>query len=144
MFDIGIGVQPPMQARTGASLYPPIVAKIRAGHADGDLDYFATAVLVDSNGDVVDGLLGGTKAASRFELAGEESFVFPFTDLSIARAGTFAVRVDVYQVAPGDCAGAALVGQVETRHIAVLDESAPLESPCKSPRGCMEEARRVR
>ena len=131
MADIRIGVQPPTQVQVGTSLYPPVVVELPATHAEGDVDYFATAVLVDAGGAVVDGLLGGTKAASRFEVAGPRISVFPFTDLSITHPGTFVVRVDIYGFAYGGHAGAALIGQVETRPVAVRDAATPPENPCK-------------
>ena len=136
MADITIGVQPPKRAQSGARLYPPIVAKQSVRESEPHVDYFATAVLLDRRGSVVDGSLEGTKAASRFEVAQSKSapasFVFPFTDLSISQPGTYTIRVDVYQFLPGDFAGAALVEQLATRVVSVFDADIASESPCKT------------
>jgi len=130
-----IGVQPPKKAQAGAYLYPPVIAKHSVRRPEGDVDYFATAVLLDRRGAVVDGYLEGTKAASRYEVASSKSstasFMFPFADLSIAHAGTFTICIDVYQFVPGDYAGAALVAQLGTRAISVVAGEAATESPCK-------------
>lgn len=135
MPEFQIGVQPPKKAQAGAYLYPPVIAKHSVRRPEGDVDYFATAVLLDRRGAVVDGYLEGTKAASRYEVASSKSstasFVFPFADLSIAHAGTFTIRIDVYQFVPGDYAGAALVAQLGTRAISVVAGEAATESPCK-------------
>ncbi|POR31409.1 Uncharacterized protein TPAR_08374 [Tolypocladium paradoxum] len=145
MPDITIGVQPPKRTRAGACLYPPVVAKQSVRESDPDVDYFATAVLLDRQGSVVDGFLEGTKAASRFEVAQSKtapaSFVFPFTDLSISQLGTYTIRVDVYQVSPGDSAGAALVEQLATRVVSVFDADIPSETPSDEERSLMRRAR---
>ncbi|UNI19345.1 hypothetical protein JDV02_005534 [Purpureocillium takamizusanense] len=152
MPDFQIGVQPPKKVQAGAYLYPPVVAKhsVRHSQSTGDVDYFATAVLLDRRGAVVDGYLEGTKAASRYEVAASgssgskaasSSFVFPFADLSIAHAGTFTIRIDVYQFLPGDYAGAELVAQLSTRTVSVVAGETATESPSSDERSLMRKAR---
>ncbi|PHH87328.1 hypothetical protein CDD83_9013 [Cordyceps sp. RAO-2017] len=145
MVDIKVGVQPPKRTQAGAYLYPPVIAKQSVRHMDPSFDYFATVVVLDRQGFVVDGYLEGTKAASRFEVAGSKSgcssFVFPFTDLSISYPGTYMIRVDIYRFLPGDYAGAALIEQLETRPISVFDAHVPPESPSSDERCLMRKAR---
>ncbi|KAJ6436250.1 reverse transcriptase [Purpureocillium lavendulum] len=127
-----ISVQPPRKAQAGTLLYPPIVAKQSVRQLKSGLDYFASAVLLDRRGMVVDSYLGGTKVASRYELpssnASLASFVFSFADLSIDQPGTYIVRIDVYQFVFGDSAGAALVEQMSTRTISVVNGEAAVGS----------------
>lgn len=130
-----IGVQPPKRTQAGTCFYPPVIAKQSARQADLGVDYFATVTILDRRGSVLDGYLEGTKAVSRFQVAcskaGSESFVFPFTDLSISHPGTYVIRVDIYEFLPGDYAGAALVEQLDTRAVCVSSSQASPESPCK-------------
>ncbi|KAJ6443767.1 velvet factor domain-containing protein [Purpureocillium lavendulum] len=144
MPEFKIGVQPPKKVQAGTYLYPPVIAKQSVRLPEGDVDYFATAVLLDRRGTVMDGYLDGTKAASRYEVASSKSssasFVFPFADLSIAHTGTFTIRIDVYQFVPGDYAGAVLVEQLSTRAITVVAGEAAAESPCEFLYGGGERA----
>lgn len=130
-----IGVQPPKRTQAGTYLYPPVIAKQTARPSSPSVDYFATVTVLDRRGTVLDGYLQGTKAASRYQVAcsktDTESFVFPFTDLSISYPGTYVIRVDIFEFLPGDYAGAALVEQLDTRAVCVSNSQVSAESPCK-------------
>ncbi|RDA90630.1 hypothetical protein CP533_2777 [Ophiocordyceps camponoti-saundersi (nom. inval.)] len=145
MAGIKMAVQPPRRSQAGSHLHPPIMAKQTVRGPDNGVDYFATVTVVDRQGSVVDGYLQGTKAVSRFEISGSKpgsrSFVFPFTDLSISYPGTYTVRVDIYQFLPGDYAGAALIDQLHTKPISVLEAPTPRESPSSDERSVMRKAR---
>ncbi|KAM4057337.1 hypothetical protein HRG_004156 [Hirsutella rhossiliensis] len=145
MADNKIGVQPPKRTQAGTYLYPPVIAKQSARQADPNVDYFATVTVLDRRGSVLDGYLQGTKAVSRFQVAssktGRESFVFPFTDLSISYPGTYVIRVDIYEFLPGDYAGAALVEQLDTRAVSVSNSQVSPESPSSDERSLMRKAR---
>ncbi|PHH69330.1 hypothetical protein CDD80_6825 [Ophiocordyceps camponoti-rufipedis] len=140
-----MSVQPPRRMQANSYLYPPVMAKQSLRAADGSVDYFATATVIDRQGSVLDGCLQGTKAVSRFEIAGSKpgsrSFVFPFTDLSISYPGTYTVRIDIYQYMPGDYAGAALIDQLYSKSISVTDTPTPRESPSSDERLVLRKAR---
>ncbi|ODA76782.1 hypothetical protein RJ55_07297 [Drechmeria coniospora] len=147
MADLDVSVQPPSRVQTGRRLYPPVVVRHSVSDADAG-HHFATVVLVDEEGAVVDADLDGIKAASRLELggsgeAGPSTLVFAFADLRIAREGTFVIRVDVYHVAPAGAAGAVLVGQVQTRPIRASAAETAAESPSSDEQALMRSLGRA-
>ncbi|PHH78659.1 hypothetical protein CDD82_2921 [Ophiocordyceps australis] len=139
-----ISVQPPKRTQARTYLYPPVMAKQTVHDCEANVDYFATVVALDRHGNVMEGSLEGTKAASRFEIPGSKSNsvtpIFSFTDLSISYPGTFVIRVDVYKFSPGNYAGATLVQQLHSRPIAVYDNPVPYEGPTHEERSFMRKA----
>lgn len=136
-----IGVQPPAQARAGAKLYPPVIAKGRpAGTTEDDIPYlFATAILLDAEGNPVPEQLGGSFSAAAVGLDEQRRsssstghpVAFMFPDLNVAYEGTYSIRVDVYRVDYVSGQGAILVDQVETRMFEVCDVDVPCQRPCE-------------
>jgi len=142
-----IAVQPPTQNPTNTQLYPPVVARIRAdgiaSAEQSDFAYlFAMAVLLDHNGNILEGQLGGTPVVTGMHMldgsggsgsssSAPSSLYFAFPDLYMSWAGTYSIRIDVYVVDYHDPNGARLLAQAETRSIAVYDEDVAVERPGK-------------
>jgi hypothetical protein len=135
-----VAVQPPSQARANTRLYPPLIAMgYPSGTTEADVPYlFATAVLRDSEGNLIPEQLIGTLTAGGAcaedrRLAGtSQPIVFMFPNLSVAYEGSYSIRVDVYRVDFRDAQGAILVDQVESRTFDVYDVDVPSQKPCES------------
>lgn len=97
---------------------------------------FAMAVLLDSEGVVLNDELGGTLIASGVETndgssSRRPSTFFSFPDLTISNTGTFTIRIDIYQVDNDDPQGATMMEQVETRKIDAYEDPVAAQKPCK-------------
>ncbi|KAJ9137105.1 hypothetical protein NKR23_g9364 [Pleurostoma richardsiae] len=152
---VAVVVSPPQQGSANTILYPPLVARTREeGLVGADPSYsyvFAMAVLLDANGNVLEGQLGGnTVVTGVFMLdnngstgggssssAGRSSLYFAFPDLYVAYAGTYTLRVDVYLVDYDNPNGARLLAQAETRPFTVYEESVAAERPTSSERSVL-------
>ena len=148
---VSIVVQPPSQTTIDTQFYPPLVAKtgVTPSSVDDNYSYlFAMAVLLDHNGEVLEGQLQGTGTLSTgislmdyngnqgggSSSAGQPSIYFTFPDLYVLYAGTYTIRVDVYVVDYEDPQGAQLIQQTESRQITVHEEDVAVERPCINPR----------
>lgn len=125
-----IVVEPPSRLQKNQVVYPPIVLTIPGHQADPSTHFFATAVLVDSSGNVLDAALSGTTAVTGgFLASGAMAFVFP--DLAILKEGSFRIRVDLYGMVYGDDSGATLLAQEYTGKISVKGRPVSPTKPCK-------------
>ncbi|KAK5989668.1 hypothetical protein PT974_07923 [Cladobotryum mycophilum] len=145
MVGASIAIQPPSRARAAQILYPPIIAK-QSIHDDSGAQYFATAVLLDNGGAIIDGCLEGTKAATGFQLDGSTSssqtIVYAFSNLAITKPGSYSLRLDLYKVsAESPTAGATLVEQLEANTITVSDGDVPRQQPSSAEQDLMRRAR---
>jgi len=148
---VSIVVQPPSQTSVDTQFYPPLVARTRVAPSAADDGYsylFAMAVLLDHNGDALEGQLQGTGTLSSgvslmdyngsrgggSSSSGQPSVYFTFPDLFVLYAGTYSVRVDVYVVDYEDPQGAQLVQQTESRSITVHEDDVAVERACKAAR----------
>jgi len=157
---VAIVVQPPTQIAANTQFYPPVVAGARmadTAREHTDLSYvFATAVLLDPTGNVLEGLLGGALVVTGASLPDAQgrgggggssalgnsaSLYFVFPDLHISWAGSYSIRVDVYVVDYDDPQGAKLLEQAETRPIAVYDEDVAVERPSPGERAILRRLR---
>lgn len=131
MPSVTIAVRPPSRAQTGTLLAPPVVAQLRSKQVGrAGIHFFTTAVLLDAAGCVAEGLLDGTTAATGVVLDAS-TIIFAFPDLSIAAAGSYTIRLDVYGLYPESVDGATLIAQLETSEISVRDGPVPSQRPCK-------------
>ena len=146
---VSIVVQPPSQTSVDTQFYPPLVARTRVAPAAVNDDYgyvFAMAVLLDHNGDALEGQLQGTgtlssgmslvdtgsRGGGSSSSLGEPSIYFAFPDLYVLYAGTYTIRVDVYVVDYEDPQGTQLIQQTETRSITVHEDVVAVERACKT------------
>jgi hypothetical protein len=135
---VNVAVQPPFQAQAGVSLYPPVVIKSRmragAGRKGDTTALFAMAILLDADGQVLDGQLGGSQAVTGAEIQDgrRTATFFSFDNRTVACPGTYSIRVDIYQVDCDRPYDATLMEQVETRSFEVFDEEVPAGKPSKS------------
>ncbi|KAL7959309.1 hypothetical protein V8C34DRAFT_117836 [Trichoderma compactum] len=83
---------------------------------DPTANYFATPVLVDGTGDVVEALQG-TRAVTGM-LIGGATIQFTFTDLAISAPGAYNIRLDLYKMS---ATGADLVTQANWAQITVYN-----------------------
>ncbi|ATY64981.1 hypothetical protein A9K55_005357 [Cordyceps militaris] len=138
MANVTIAVHPPCRAQTRTLLSPPVVVELSGQKCSSDIPFFATAVLLHpASGAVAEGLLEGTTAATGVLLSAS-SIVFAFPDLSVAAAGTYTMRLDVYAMYPDSTEGATLIAQLETTQIAVLDEPVASQRPSSTEENMMQ------
>lgn len=107
---------PPSRAQANQCLYPEVVSRLTRKNCGSEAHFFATAVLLDSRGSVVEAL-DGTKAVTGVVLD-SSNVTFTFSDLVITLPGVYTIRLDMYAMSPEDAAGANLVAQLETNPIA--------------------------
>lgn len=81
------------------------------------------AILMGSDGMMVDGALFGTTTITGIDSGGgsRTDLSFHFTDLYIAYAGTYYIRVDVYKAPGHDLNMATLSAEVNSNQIVVTD-----------------------
>ncbi|KAJ3481913.1 hypothetical protein NLG97_g7702 [Lecanicillium saksenae] len=135
-----IAVRPPSRVQTQALLSPPIVAKLSSKQCSSGIHFFTTAVLLDGTGNVAEGLLDGTTAATGI-LLDATTMIFAFPDLSIADVGNYTIRLDVYGMYPESTDGATLIAQLETTEISVHDAPVPSQRPSSTERDMIRLAR---
>lgn len=80
------------------------------------------AILIGSDGSVVEGALGGNTTVTGVD-AGRSGtdLSFYFDDLYIAYAGTYYIRVDVYKAPGHDYNAATLSAEVNSDQIVVME-----------------------
>ena len=155
---VSVAVQPPSQTSINTQFYPPLVAKTRLDRTPEDEDYsyvFATAVLLDHNGHVLEGQLHGNTLLSTAtkvmdpgrggasSSSGQPSLYFTFPDLFVTSPGTYTIRIDVYVTDYEDPQGAQLIQQTETRQFTVYEDDVAVEKPCANPKTHHDELLQV-
>ncbi|KAM0334452.1 hypothetical protein ACHAQA_001479 [Verticillium albo-atrum] len=138
---VSIAVQPPTETQVYRAIYPPVVAqtRVRAGGRHDNTHLFATAALLDADGRVLDGQLGGSLVATGYAVedraAGgrHQAIAFAFPDLVLTYAGVYSIRVDVYRVnyESGDTDNATMIEQAETELFYALTEAVAPQRPCE-------------
>ncbi|CAM1505064.1 Fc.00g107010.m01.CDS01 [Cosmosporella sp. VM-42] len=121
-----IAVQPPSRVQAGKPLYPPVIARMSTRRTQVGSYFFAMAVLLEADGNVVDGCLDGNVIATGVPVdqtssSSSPSLVFVFPDLTISYAGTYSIRLDIYKVSYANSDGATLDDEVETASISVVN-----------------------
>lgn len=129
-----IAVQPPAKVRRGGILDPPFVLVMRIdepvnGYSEDLSQIWASATLVNRNGEVVSGSLRGTLAESvhPFTNVDDSTGYFLFENLSVRSVGTYRLRVTLMRMDNGS--GAVAVQQAESRLIVVVDENVQGQVP---------------
>ncbi|KAL4726414.1 hypothetical protein ACLX1H_007096 [Fusarium chlamydosporum] len=134
-----ITVQPPSRARVSTILDPPLVAELTfKGSVPGHY-FFAMALLVTRDGDIVEGGLAGTTSVTGMDVtayigSSKTTIYFPFTDLGILHEGAYKIRVDVYKVAYENPDGCTFQEQTKSNRITVANEDVPAGSPSSTER----------
>ncbi|KAL9948978.1 hypothetical protein ACHAO5_001229 [Verticillium nonalfalfae] len=136
---VSIAVQPPTETQTCRPIYPPVVAQthVRAGGRHNNTHLFATAALLDDQGRVLDGQLGGALVATGYAVedrgsgSRQQSVAFAFPDLALTYAGVYSIRVDVYRVNydDGDTDNATMIEQAETELFYGFSEAVAVQRP---------------
>ncbi|KAM0590956.1 hypothetical protein ACHAP1_005861 [Verticillium nonalfalfae] len=147
---VSIAVQPPTETQTCRPIYPPVVAQthVRAGGRHNNTHLFATAALLDDQGRVLDGQLGGALVATGYAVedrgsgSRQQSVAFAFPDLALTYAGVYSIRVDVYRVNydDGDTDNATMIEQAETELFYGFSEAVAVQRPNK-PNSCRQPRR---
>ncbi|KAI8721287.1 hypothetical protein NCS52_00575900 [Fusarium sp. LHS14.1] len=123
MPNLSITSQPPPWTAVSTILYPPLVARFTSKSRSSRSSYFAMAILIGSDGVIVEGALFGTTTVTGVEAGGSSGtdLSFHFSDLYIAYAGTYYIRVDVYKAPGQDYNAATLSAEVNSNHIVVTE-----------------------
>lgn len=114
MANASIGTHPPSSVQTNTVLSPTVTVEVNSEQCGSGGAFFITAVLLDADGGVASGLLGSTTVATG-QLIDTSTTSFEFSDLSIATAGQYSIRLDVYGMNDGN--GAILIDQLKTTEI---------------------------
>ncbi|KAF7553960.1 hypothetical protein G7046_g6955 [Stylonectria norvegica] len=143
---LSVAVQPPSWAQVGSPLLSPIIAKRTTRRSHTGFYFFAMAVLLGPDGNVVDGGIGGNYISTGVQFDETESTsrpttVFVFPDLSVSYGGTYLIRLDIYKVSYDNPEGATLDGQIETSSISVVDSEVAWRRPSSSERSFMRKLR---
>ncbi|KAF4439176.1 hypothetical protein F53441_12651 [Fusarium austroafricanum] len=133
MPNLTIAVQPPSRAQVSTILYPPLVAELTFRGSTPGYSFFAMAVLITRNGDIMEGGLSGTASVTGVDLTAEvrssrTTIYFPFTDLAILYEGAYKIMVDVYKAAddnPDECIHQE---QAKTSRVTVVNGPVPAVS----------------
>ncbi|RGP79274.1 hypothetical protein FLONG3_2615 [Fusarium longipes] len=139
MPSLTIAVQPPTRTRVSTILYPPLVAEFSFKGAAPGFYFFAMAILLARNGDIVEHGLAGTTSVTGIDVtalvgSSRTTIYFPFTDLGILNEGAYKIRVDVYKVAYEDSSGYAFQDQTKSSRITAVNEDVPVSSAGSSER----------
>lgn len=148
MAELKVAVQPPANARTGMTLYPPVAAKLQSANDIFDelAGYWAVATLVHYSGETLYDRLGGRISDSAHPLDppsptsshsnGQDRAYFYFPDLVIPESGRYCIRISLLQMdyssedAPE---GMAIVREnIETDWIDVDDSPVSTITPSRS------------
>ncbi|UPK89552.1 hypothetical protein LCI18_000487 [Fusarium solani-melongenae] len=123
MPNLSITSQPPPWTATSTILYPPLVARFTSKSRSSSSSYFAMAILMGSDGVMVEGALFGSTTATGVEAGGRSGtdLSFHFADLYIAYEGTYYIRVDVYKAPGHDYNVATLSAEVNSNQIVVTE-----------------------
>lgn len=137
-----IAVQPPTYAQVRRRLYPPVVAEasVRMGGRHDNTHLHAMAVLLDSEGQPLDGVLGGSYSASGCEIdpegdnrQGRESLMtFPFPNLVLQYPGIFMIRVDIYRMDYSERENTTMIAQAWSEVFYAYDQPVEPQKPCTS------------
>ncbi|KAG7135148.1 hypothetical protein HYQ45_007009 [Verticillium longisporum] len=148
---VSIAVQPPTETQTCRPIYPPVVAQthVRAGGRHNNTHLFATAALLDDQGRVLDGQLGGALVATGYAVedrgsgSRHQSVAFAFPDLALTYAGVYSIRVDVYRVNydDGDTDNATMIDQAETELFYGFSEAVAVQRPTSEERSLLRKLR---
>ncbi|KAJ2972249.1 hypothetical protein NQ176_g7267 [Zarea fungicola] len=114
MANASIETHPPSRVQTNTVLSPTVTVKVSSEQCGSGGAFFITAVLLDADGGVASGLMGSTTVATG-NLVDPSTMSFEFSDLSIATAGQYSIRLDVYSMNDGN--GAVLIDQLKTSEI---------------------------
>jgi hypothetical protein len=136
---ITIAVQPPSRTGVSTILHPPLVAEFNFKGSLPDFYFFAMAILLTRNGDIVEHGLAGTTSVTGMDVtalvgSSRTTIYFPFTDLSLLYEGVYKIRVDVYKVAHNNSGGYTFQDQINTSRITAVNEAVPAASPSSSER----------
>ncbi|KAM0230783.1 hypothetical protein ACHAPO_009066 [Fusarium lateritium] len=139
---ISIAVQPPSRAQVSTILYPPLVAEFNFKGSAPGFYFFAMAVLLTRNGDIVEHGLSGTTSVTGMDVtshtgSSRTTIYFPFTDLSLLYEGAYKIRVDVYKVAYENSDGYIFQDQIKTSRITAVNEDVPLGTASSSERNVL-------
>ncbi|KAJ4329459.1 hypothetical protein N0V84_000094 [Fusarium piperis] len=122
MPNLSITSQPPPWTVASMILEPPLVARFRSRSRSSNSSYFAMAILMGIDGEMVQGTLGGNCTITGIDGGGPGTDLsFYFDDLYIAFAGTYYIRVDVYKAPGHDYNAATLSAEVNSNQIVVTD-----------------------
>lgn len=125
-----IAVQPPSRARVSTILHPPLVAELTFKGPLPGYYFFAMALLLTRNGDIVEGGLAGNTSVTGVDLtahigSSRTTIYFPFTDLGVLCEGSYKIRVDVYKVSYDNPDGCTYQEQTKSSRITVVNEEVP-------------------
>ncbi|KAH7329560.1 hypothetical protein B0I35DRAFT_474145 [Stachybotrys elegans] len=118
---LSIALQPHVEMEAKSSVNPSVICLLKAESFDPAVYYFAMAVVVDDDNEVVDGSLHGmcTVQGQQLQLPTGPVVVFNFSDMSICYNGTCKLRLDAYEVSNADAKGATLVSQAFSKPVNV-------------------------
>ncbi|KAL7943330.1 hypothetical protein V8C42DRAFT_104691 [Trichoderma barbatum] len=105
------------EAKTGQYLSPAIIVRYKVSNPYAI--YFVTPVLIDSDGNVVEGLQGGKNLNGRPRNEGAKGPLvidFTFADLAISNPGKYLIRLDLYMA---DDSGATHLSRVNVNPVTV-------------------------
>jgi hypothetical protein len=136
---LSIVVQPPSRTRVSTILHPPLVAEFTFKGSVPGFYFFAMAILLSRNGDIVEHGLAGTTSVMGMDVtalvgSSRTTIYFPFTDLGVLYEGSYKIRVDVYKVAYDDQNGYTFQDQTKSSRITVVNEDVPAGSASSSER----------
>lgn len=135
-----IAVQPPSRTQVSTILHPPLVAEFNFKGSVSGFYFFAMAILLTRNGDIVEHGLAGTTTVTGMDVtalvgSSRTTIYFPFTDLSLLYEGAYKIRVDVYKVAYENSDGCIFQDQIKTSRITAVNEDVPAGTLSSSERG---------
>ncbi|KAF5640574.1 hypothetical protein F52700_3725 [Fusarium sp. NRRL 52700] len=132
MTAFSIVVQPPARAQVSTTLYPPLVAELHFRGAVTGHYFFAMALLLTREGNIVEGGLSGTTSVNGVDVtaagASRTTIHFPYTDLAILAEGAYKIRVDLYKVAYDRPESYDFQAHAKSSRITVVNEAVPAVS----------------
>ncbi|KAF4472319.1 velvet factor domain containing protein [Fusarium agapanthi] len=132
MAAFSIVIQPPARAQVSTTLHPPLVAELNFRGAVTGHYFFAMALLLTREGNIVEGGLSGTTSVNGVDVTTARSsrttIYFPYTDLAILAEGAYKIRVDVYKVAYDSPGGYDFQALAKSSRVAVVNEAVPAVS----------------
>jgi hypothetical protein len=137
---LDVAVQPPLRARLGVPLYPPLALKICIpSMSNGDnimtedlTQMWAYAVLLNEAGEVIPEALTGDLVDSAHALtvgqnSGTINGFFIFNNINIQSEGSFRIRITLMHMESES--EAASIISVQTRPIQAVNQEVPTEMP---------------
>ncbi|KAH7188240.1 uncharacterized protein B0J16DRAFT_89652 [Fusarium flagelliforme] len=143
-----IAVQPPSRARISTIFYPPLVAELTFKGPLPGYYFFAMALLLTRNGDIVEEGLTGTTSVTGVDItahigSSRTTIYFPFTDLGVLAEGSYKIRVDVYKGSYENPDGFTYQEQTKSSRITVVNEEVPPGNPSSAERGVIRTLQSV-